>query len=197
MNSISDNWYSTKRANTTYFYCGPSSKNENEKRVNEKQNMRMDKSKANTLIYIHMYIYTYSRITDTHTHYLLFKSDRSFWHCVWKYLNYSLFKLSQASCSKYRDQYKKMLLSHVFVAKRIFKFRKVISCAYLAIWSKFKNYIHIIRTSVIDKIQGYSPRYVKKAPPKLKCVYFMCLTTFSQVFSFKLFDIINFNIFTI
>ena len=84
-----------------------------------------------------------------------------------------------------------MLLSHVCVAKKIFKFRKVISCAYLAIWGKFKNYIHIIRTSVIDKIQGYSPRYVKKAPPKLKCVYFMCLTTFSQVFSFKLFDIIN------
>ena len=72
MNSISDNWYSTKRANTTYFYCGPSSKNENEKRVNEKQNMRMDKSKANTLIYIHMYIYTYSRI---HIHIIYYSSQ--------------------------------------------------------------------------------------------------------------------------
>ena len=47
-------------------------------------------------------------------------------------------------------------LSHVSLAKRICKFRKVISCAYPTMWGKFKNIIQIIRTSVIHKIVGYS-----------------------------------------
>ena len=47
-------------------------------------------------------------------------------------------------------------LSHVCFVKSIFKFRKVISCAYPTIWGKFKNFIQMIRANVIDKIVGYS-----------------------------------------
>ena len=39
--------------------------------------------------------------------------------------------------------------------KRIFKFRKVTSCVYPTMSGEFKNFIQIIRTSVIDKIVGY------------------------------------------
>ena len=46
-------------------------------------------------------------------------------------------------------------LSRVNFAKRIFKFRKINSCAYPTIWDKFKNFIRILRTSVIDKIVDY------------------------------------------
>ena len=46
-------------------------------------------------------------------------------------------------------------LPHVSFAKRNFKFRKVISCVYPAMWGEFKNFIQIIRTSVVDKIVGY------------------------------------------
>ena len=47
-------------------------------------------------------------------------------------------------------------LSRVCFAKRIFCFRKFICCAYPTMWGKFKNFIQIIKTSVIDKIVGYS-----------------------------------------
>ena len=47
-------------------------------------------------------------------------------------------------------------MSYVSLAKRIFKFRKIISCAYSTVWDIFKNFIQIIRTSIIDKIVVYS-----------------------------------------
>ena len=47
-------------------------------------------------------------------------------------------------------------LSRVCFAKRIFCFRKFICCAYPTMWGKFKSFIQIIKTSVIDKIVGYS-----------------------------------------
>ena len=47
-------------------------------------------------------------------------------------------------------------MSNVCFAKRIFKFRKVISCAYPIMWGKFKGFIQIIRASAISKAAGYS-----------------------------------------
>ena len=49
-----------------------------------------------------------------------------------------------------------VFLSHICLIKRIFKFRKVISCAYTTMWDEFKNFIQIIRASAIDKVVGYS-----------------------------------------
>ena len=40
--------------------------------------------------------------------------------------------------------------SHGCLAKKIFKIREVISCTYPAMWDKFKYFIQIIRTIVID-----------------------------------------------
>ena len=37
MNSINNDQDSTKRAKTTYFHCGPSNQNKNERRVNWKK----------------------------------------------------------------------------------------------------------------------------------------------------------------
>ena len=51
---------------------------------------------------------------------------------------------------------KNCFLSHVSLAKRIIKLRRVISSAYPTVWGEFKNLIQIIRTSVIDKIVDYS-----------------------------------------
>ena len=119
-----------------YFHCGPSSQ------------------KEDPLIYIHMYIYTPTDIriyvnTDTHIHmytYVLFKSDSVFDIINW----------IRPAVPNWRTNIRNCFLSHVCLAKKIFKFRKVISCAYSTIWGKFKNLIQIIRTSVIDKIAGYS-----------------------------------------
>ena len=47
------------------------------------------------------------------------------------------------------------ILFHVSFAKRIFKFRNVMSFAYATMWDKFRNFI-LIKTSVINKIVGYS-----------------------------------------
>ena len=49
-------------------------------------------------------------------------------------------------------------LFHVCFAKRIFKFRKVISCAYATIWGKFKIFIQI-KASVIDMLCTDQPFY--------------------------------------
>ena len=65
MNSIGNDWDSTKRAkNRTYFDCGLSCQNESEakgktRKKKNKKSMRMDKSKKNTLRYVHMYIYAH------------------------------------------------------------------------------------------------------------------------------------------
>ena len=61
MNSISNGWDSTKRAETLYFHCGPQVRTKKREKGKRKKNTGMNKSKANTLIHIHMYIYTHPR----------------------------------------------------------------------------------------------------------------------------------------
>ena len=56
---------------------------------------------------------------------------------------------------KERPIYDKVFLSPVRLVKRVLKLCKTISCVYSTVWSKFKNFIHINRTVVIDKLESY------------------------------------------
>ena len=40
--------------------------------------------------------------------------------------------------------------------KRVSEFKKVILCAHPTMWGEFKNFIHLIRAGVVEKIVGYS-----------------------------------------
>lgn len=74
---------------------------------------------------------------------------------------------------------------HVSFTKRIFKFSRVIACVYPTTWSKFKNFIWVVTTSVIDKIAGYSiyaliHLFTDSQPiyqSKFLCRYVFCLTS--------------------
>ena len=64
--------------------------------------------------------------------------------------------MSQASCSYKDTNIRKCFLSHVSLVKRVSEFKKVILCAHPTMWGEFKNFIHLIRTGVVEKIVDYS-----------------------------------------
>ena len=80
INSINDNWDSTKRTETPYFHCDPSSQNENERKVQtrKKTNKQTNKTYEHesvkgkyTNIFANVYTHTPTDIktyinTDTH-----------------------------------------------------------------------------------------------------------------------------------
>ena len=119
--------------------------------------MKMDKPKENTNIYPYVNIHTPTDTqtyihTDRHMHmyiYLIIEvRDSAFWNYVWKYLNYAPFKLSQASCSIWRDNYKKSFFVPSLGEPSLVS---VLQCG-----GEFKNLIQIIKTKVIDKIVRYN-----------------------------------------
>ena len=93
----------------------------------------------------------------TYTHYALFKSNSAFYNIMFEsILTIRFFNGVRQAVPNRGTNIRNCFLSHVCFAKRIFKFRKVISCAYPSMWGKFKTFIQIIRASVTDKIVRYS-----------------------------------------
>ena len=64
--------------------------------------------------------------------------------------------MSQASCSYKDTNIRKCFLSHVSLTKRVSEFKKVILCAHPTMCDEFKNFIHLIRTGVVEKVVDYS-----------------------------------------
>ena len=148
--------------------------------------MILDKSKEqHTNIYPFVYIRT---AIDKHIQiqihifkywrYVLFKSGNAFWHYVWK-KSICFFNWVRQTVPNRGTNVRICFLSHVCLAERIFKFRKVISCANPIMWGKFKNFIQIIRINVIDKIVGYS--IYALINPLLEGNKFINLNSFSDI----------------